>query len=93
MTLAMTDSFIHEAVSFWFQDPDYARTVLGDISVWDTARVTDLDRLFCAAASCETSYWSEARNFNADLSKWDVSRVVQMQYCKICIYMCVCVLS
>jgi surface protein len=40
----------------------------GDISTWDTSKITDMSKLF-----------KEKRNFNGDISNWDVSNVTNMQ--------------
>ena len=39
----------------------------GDLSKWNVAEVTDMNRMFAPASS-----------FNGDLSKWDVTKVTDM---------------
>ena len=42
----------HDAVSAWLDDEASARQTYGDISMWDTSEVTNMDSLFCGQ-SCE----------------------------------------
>ena len=48
MPFAAADDTIHEAVSAWLDDEASARQTYGDISMWDTSEVTDMESLFCA---------------------------------------------
>ena len=57
------------ALSLWFSDKDQCISEYGHISDWDTAEVTDMSNLF-----------QNRRDFNEDLSKWNVGSVTTMQY-------------
>ena len=50
-------------------------TKYGEISNWDTSRVTDMYGLFLA-----NTYNPGARSFNQPLNNWDVSQVEDMQW-------------
>ena len=73
----MNDGFIREALDMWFGDQERAASEFGNIFDWNTAGISNLERIFCgySLGFCGRDYWYEARSFNADLSKWDVSRV------------------
>lgn len=55
------------AVGTWTSNEASARSTYGDISSWDTSRITSMEELFFSQT-----------NFNADLSSWDVGRVENM---------------
>jgi hypothetical protein len=56
----LDDSNIKAAVDEWITTPGSADAKYGHISTWDTAAVTDMDRLF------------NGRNtFNDDISSWN----------------------
>ena len=60
------DGGIRTAVGAWFADPAAAKAKYGPIASWDTSGVTDLSTLF-------------VEYFNEDISRWDVSNVVNME--------------
>jgi len=58
---------LRKAVKLWLRDESKAITKYGHISLWDTSKVTDMNRMF-----------NDAINFNEDISKWDTSSVTDM---------------
>ena len=56
------------AVSVHILDPITNTVLYGTINSWNTAKVTDMNRLFQYKSS-----------FNGNISKWDVSRVTTME--------------
>jgi len=60
---------IYTAARAWLADPTAAKARYGPIASWDVSEVTDLSNLFEAQAGS---------GFNEDLSRWDVSSVVNM---------------
>jgi len=58
------------AISFWFSNRTLAEIRDGPIEIWPTCQVTSFNKLF---------YY--AKDFNEDLSGWDVSSVTSMQSC------------
>eukprot|EP00588_Corethron_pennatum_P023053 CAMPEP_0194319340 /NCGR_PEP_ID=MMETSP0171-20130528/15798_1 /TAXON_ID=218684 /ORGANISM="Corethron pennatum, Strain L29A3" /LENGTH=375 /DNA_ID=CAMNT_0039076521 /DNA_START=53 /DNA_END=1181 /DNA_ORIENTATION=- len=58
------------AISFWFSNRTLAEIRYGPIEIWPTCQVTSFNKLF---------YY--AKDFNEDLSGWDVSSVTSMQSC------------
>ena len=65
--LIRSDDDIKQAVNEWCEDSKKATRKYGHISDWDTSRVTDMKELF----------WYQ-RNFNDDISRWNVSNVTIM---------------
>ena len=61
------DGGIRTAVRAWDEDPAAAKARYGPIASWDTSGITDMDRLFC-----------NKEDFNEDISRWNVSNVVNM---------------
>ena len=61
------DNSVHEAVVMWYMDKDKALEKYGHIENWDTSEVTCTARLFYGMS-----------NFNDDISKWDMSHVIDM---------------
>ena len=49
----------------------------GHISGWDVSWVTSLDGIFCGCtdSTCHSACSESKKNFNADLSSWNVARV------------------
>jgi surface protein len=64
-----TDDDIKVAVNHWCTDSVTAEEKYGHISKWKTSLVTNMKKLF-----------HEKRNFNDDISKWDVRNVTDMSY-------------
>ena len=69
----LEDFNFYTALKLWFTDQDQCMIEYGNISDWDTSRVTHMRNIF-----------TEAEEFGAyvieDLSKWDVSKVTSMEY-------------
>lgn len=63
-----TQTNIGPAVKAWIKNPTEAAKTYGNISKWDTSRVTDMSSLFNGATT-----------FNEDISQWDVSKVTTMR--------------
>merc|ERR1719272_2016858 len=61
------DVNIHAAVAEWVNDEAAAKEIYGEISLWKTGDVTDMNDLFANLDS-----------FNEDISKWNVSKVTSM---------------
>jgi len=67
---SITDDNIHYVVSSWMQyDKDTVKNIYGDISVWDTSSVTDMNDLFITYDKV-----------NEDISKWNTSSVTDMSH-------------
>ena len=64
-----TDADIRDAVNLWCKDSTAAEIKYGNISDWDTSRVTNMDKLF---------YRKD--KFNDDISTWDVSSCTSMEW-------------
>jgi len=72
-----TDADIRTAVTAWLADSTNATRTYGDISDWDTSRVTDMSYLFCGyngVPKCNDG----AQTFNSDISKWNTTKVTKM---------------
>ena len=82
-TTAITDSTsLQTAVTAWCSDATSAEATYGHISNWDTSGVTDMSHLFSRYDSDWNdggAYCSTYETFDEDLSKWDVSRVENME--------------
>jgi surface protein len=90
----MTDDMIKLVVYQWVTKNWFAKVKYGDISNWDTSRITNMDNLFGYQNPYSgytyhpyynywSPYWVEYipawnQNFNADLSQWDTSRVTSV---------------
>jgi len=84
---AANDS-IRSAVALWKSDRADAESQHGHISAWDTSRVTVMRDLFMNSDLLEDESLDYdgsqlVDNFNEDLSKWDVSKVTDMN-CMFC---------
>ena len=64
------DGGIHTAVDAWDADPAAAKAKYGPIASWDTSGITDMSALFYRIYRKE--------DFNEDISRWNVSNVVNM---------------
>ena len=73
--LTLTDANIIEALALSQSDPSSCNATYGYISNWDTGLVTRMDNLFRSLGSRLYN-----RDFNEDISKWDVSNVTTMTY-------------
>ena len=63
---ARMEGGIHTAVELWCMDPAAAKQQYGPIASWNTSEITNMGLLFIE------------RNFNDDISRWDVSSVTDM---------------
>jgi len=66
--LIRTDEDMHRACILWRRARAAAEAKYGHIALWDTTAVTDMSGLF-----------SNARDFNEDLSNWITSNVTSMR--------------
>ncbi|GMI16847.1 hypothetical protein TrLO_g6235 [Triparma laevis f. longispina] len=74
--LVFDDEHLKVAVVAWCEDSGKAEAKYGHISVWNTSEVTCMKYLFCA----DDDYVGEtAKQFNDDISKWNVGRVENME--------------
>jgi hypothetical protein len=64
-----SDDDIQLAVNEWHNDHVAAEVEYGYISKWNTSLVTNMKKLFSAK-----------REFDDDISKWDLSNVIDMSY-------------
>ena len=73
----MTDANIQYAAYQWITNNAAALAAYGDIRLWDTSRVTNMDLVF-GDYNPNANYvqWNDA--FNADLSLWNTSQVTTM---------------
>jgi hypothetical protein len=70
----LTDENIPDAVAMWLTNASAARHTYGEISEWDTSRVTEFSNLFTS-----TNGKGRARRlFNDDISKWNTASVSSM---------------
>jgi surface protein len=65
----MTDDNIADAAYLWVSDNAAALDAYGDISLWDTSSVTNMEGLFYGLDT-----------FNDDISQWDTSQVTSMSF-------------
>jgi surface protein len=89
----LTDSNIKQAVKQWIDNPDDALDMYGEISLWDTSQVTNMNSLFYTRGTFndDISGWNvakvndmgsmfhEAWAFNQDISGWNVANVKLMR--------------
>ena len=83
---------LKRAVDLWCEDKAAAKAKYGDISIWDTSLIIDMERLFydkhsfnddindwdvSNVLSMDGMFW-DARAFNQSLDKWNVSKVTNM---------------
>merc|ERR1711982_271773 len=75
------------AADMWIYNESQAEEIYGPIEDWDVECVTDMNRLFCGydnVANDPTKTCRESRvemhYFNADISKWNVARVTNMDW-------------
>ncbi len=69
ISLPLNNEEIRKAVKLWVKDPITATLTYGHISDWDTSSITTMKALF-----------SGQFDFNNDISRWDVSNVIDMSY-------------
>ena len=62
-TEQLTDGNIQTATDLWINDQPTATTKYGNITGWDTTKITAMDDLF------------KSTDFNDDISKWDIAKV------------------
>ncbi|GMH99377.1 hypothetical protein TrST_g8945 [Triparma strigata] len=75
LILKRTDDDVLEAAKAWCEDAEVAREVYGHISIWKTSEVTSMRYLFQADG---WGGYEAARQFNEDISRWDVGNVTNM---------------
>jgi len=63
----LTDENIHSAVELWYNNKNMALNVHGNISDWDTSKVTNMKELF-----------KGLKDFNDDINNWNVGKVTTM---------------
>jgi len=77
----MTNSIIHKTAYEWVTKYAAILATYGDISTWDTSRVTNMAQLFGYynpyAGTNFDNYWS--LSFNGNLSRWNTSLVTSMK--------------
>ena len=71
----ITSASIKDAALEWMTDKGTAKLKYGEISLWKTGDVTNMNELFY-----DSSRTVSNDNFREDLSKWDVSNVTNMVY-------------
>ena len=88
-TSPLIQANIQTAVSAWITNATAATATYGNISTWDTSRVTNMDYLFGGATlfNGDISKWNTgnvtsmyamfylASSFNGDISKWNTGKV------------------
>ena len=62
------DDTLRKAVELWHTDEEEAKRRYGDLSKWQTGKVTNMERMFTCAHS-----------FNQPLKSWDTSKVTTME--------------
>ena len=65
----LTNTTLRKLVAYWCQDRDRAERIFGNISIWDTSKVTDMSNLF-----------ENKKTFNDNINGWNVSLVTNMSY-------------
>lgn len=91
-TMAITDSNIGTAVSSWISDSTTAAATYGNISMWDTSSVTNMENLFSfkstfngniaawntASVTSMTGMFYCATSFNGNIAAWNTASVTSM---------------
>jgi surface protein len=70
-----TNDDIFVAVKLWLSNKNEALKKYGDISRWDTSRVTDMSSLFDISRFDNNEIKDNVKTFNDDIGNWDVSNV------------------
>jgi surface protein len=65
----LTDENFKQAIALWFRNEEECKFRFGDISHWNTSRVTNMAMTFY-------NRW----NFNEDIGHWNVERVTDMRF-------------
>ncbi len=83
-----TNKNIQDAVCHWCNQHDHAELVYGHISYWDTSLITNMESLFNERESklaifgengASKTNLNRFKNFNDDISRWDVRNVTTMR--------------
>jgi surface protein len=88
------DENFKQAIRLWFDNEERCRRRFGNISYWNTSRVTIMEKIFYDRSDFneDISRWNVrnvtnmsgmfhgATQFNGDLSQWDVSNVRNMSW-------------
>ena len=77
-----TKEILQKAVDDWCKNRHSAMNKYGHISIWDTSLITDMSFLF-----------NYKKEFNDDISKWDVSNVKNIVTCFIVLILLINVLK
>merc|ERR1719232_585804 len=78
-----TSQQLRIAADEWVTDQNSAISTYGNIQCWNVERITSMEMLFCGSSyTCSDvrPHTANMKSFNADLSKWKVSRVTSMKY-------------
>jgi surface protein len=67
---------LRDAVKHWLSDRYSALFTYGDISEWDTSKITDMSHLFAYDATLSPG----AISFNDDISNWNTENVTNMSF-------------
>ena len=76
---ALDNASIRTAVNLWCENREEAIARYGHISLWDTHRVTDMNKLFYKQQSLSRLFYYQ-QSFNEDISGWDVSKVTTLSH-------------
>ncbi|GMH67457.1 hypothetical protein TrST_g2079 [Triparma strigata] len=74
--LKRSDADIKVAAKAWCEDAEAAREIYGPISIWNTSEVASMSSLFGGDSH---GVGPAAKQFNEDISRWDVSNVTTME--------------
>jgi surface protein len=64
----ITDENFHQTIALWFDKEEECKWRFGHISLWNTSRVTNMEKAFY-----------ERMCFKEDISRWDVRNVMNME--------------
>ena len=89
----LTDENFKQAIALWFENEEECKWRFGPMSLWNTSRVTNMERAFYEKICFneDISRWNvgrvtkmgfmfyEAHDFNQDIGRWDMGRVTNME--------------
>ena len=73
---------LYNAVKIWYNNQKFALSIYGDISIWDTSKITDMSYLFEYYSLDEDMYSYgkyNIRYFNENIGAWNTSKVKNMK--------------